>query len=113
MNNELAIPNQKSKGSVIGGMFWMFLISVLLFWMPVLGPGLAGVVGGKVSGGVGKALIAVFLPSIILGIILFAVASSLSGMPVVGAIAGAGGIVLSLVHVGPMLIGAIIGGVMA
>jgi len=103
----------KKEGSVAGGIFWMFFISLLLFWLPVLGPFIAGLVGGKKSGGVGGALAAVFLPGIVFGIILFAFASSLSGLPIIGAIAGAGGLVLSLVGIGPLLIGAIIGGVMA
>ena len=37
-------------GSIVGAMFWMFLISLLLFWLPVIGPLLAGVVGGKKAG---------------------------------------------------------------
>ena len=105
--------DKPKKGSVASGIFWMFLISLLLFWLLVIGPLVAGFVGGKKSGGVGAALMAVFLPGIIFGILLFALASSLSGMPLLGAIAGAGGLALSLVHIGPLLIGAIIGGVIA
>ena len=105
--------DREKKGSVSNGIFWMFLISLLLFWLPVAGPFVAGVVGGKKSGGVGAALIAVFLPGIVFGIALFLLASLLSGLPVIGVVAGAGGLVLSLVHIGPLLIGAIIGGIIA
>ena len=101
------------KGSVGAGIVWMFLLSLLLFWLPVVGPFLAGLVGGKKSGGVGNAIAAVFLPGIVFAAILFAVATSLTGIPVLGAIAGAGGLVLSLVHIGPLLLGAIIGGLIA
>ena len=100
-------------GSVVGGIIWMFIISVLLFWLPILGPLIAGLVGGKRTGGVGSAIAAVFLPGIVFGTILFGLASSLSGLPLIGAIAGAGGLILSLAHIGPLLIGAIIGGLMA
>ncbi len=100
-------------GSVVGGRIWMFIISVLLFWLPVLGPLIAGLVGGKKSGGVGSAIAAVFLPGIIFGIILFVLASSLTGLPLIGTVAGAGGLILSLANIGPLLIGAIIGGLMA
>ncbi|MFT7128436.1 MAG: hypothetical protein ACI89U_000543 [Gammaproteobacteria bacterium] len=103
----------EKNGSVIGGIFWMFFISILLFWLPVVGPLIAGIVGGKKSGGVGAAMAAVFLPSIIFGALLFSLAASISGLPLIGAIAGAGGVVLSLAHVGPLLIGAIIGGALA
>jgi hypothetical protein len=53
------------------------------------------------------------LPGIIFGIALFVLASSLTGLPIIGAVAGFGGFVLSLAHIGPLLIGAIIGGVLA
>jgi hypothetical protein len=104
---------EKKKGSITAAIVWMFLISAILFWLPVLGPLIAGVVGGKKAGGVGPAISAVFLPGIIFALLLFALASSLSGMPLIGAIAGAGGLVLSLLHIGPLLIGAIVGGVLA
>jgi hypothetical protein len=103
----------EAKGSIIGGIIWMFVISLLLFWLPFIGPLVAGIVGGKKSGGIGNALLAVFLPAIVFGILLFFVATSLTGLPVIGAIAGAGGLILALAHIGPLLIGAIIGGILA
>lgn len=80
----------RNKGSIIGAIIWMFIISLLLFWLPLLGPFIAGIVGGNKAGGVVSAIIAVFLPGIIFGCALFFIASSLSGLPVIGAIAGAG-----------------------
>ncbi|MDA0788144.1 MAG: hypothetical protein O2780_01655 [Proteobacteria bacterium] len=100
-------------GSVLSGVIWMLVISLLLFWLPVIGPLLAGIVGGKKAGGVGKALLAVFLPGIILAVALFMLASMMTGLPVIGALAGLGGIVFALLGIGPMLIGAIIGGALA
>ena len=99
-----------SSGSVGSGIFWMFLVSLLLFWLPVIGPVIAGLVGGKKSGGVGNAIAAVFVPGIIFGILLFLLATSLTGIPILGAVAGAGGFILALLHIGPLLLGAIIGG---
>ncbi len=104
---------RRKKGSIGSAIFWMFFISLLLFWLPVLGPLIAGIVGGKKAGGVGSAIVAVFLPGIVFGVALFVLASSLSGIPLLGAIAGAGGFTLSLSHIGPLLVGAIIGGVLA
>ena len=103
----------RSEGSILAGIIWMFVISLLLFWLPLIGPLVAGFVGGKKAGGIGAGLMAVFLPGIVLGIALFFLASSLTGIPILGAIAATGGIVLSLVGVGPLLVGAIIGGAMA
>ena len=103
----------EKKGSVLWGMLWMALLSLLLFWLPVLGPFIAGLVGGKKSGGVAGALAAVFLPGILFGFLLFVFGSVLTGLPLFGVVAGMGGLVLSLVHVGPLLLGAIVGGLLA
>lgn len=100
-------------GSILGGMIWMAIISLLLFWLPVIGPLLAGIVGGKKAGSVSAGITAVFLPGIILGGLLFAFSSVLTGFPVIGLIAGAGAFILVMFSVGPLLIGAIIGGALA
>jgi hypothetical protein len=98
---------------IIGGAVWMFLISVLLFWLPVAGALIAGLVGGKKAGGVGAAIVAALLPAIIVGIALFLSATVLTGLPPIGLVAGAGGFALAASHVGPLLVGAIIGGFIA
>ena len=103
----------EKKGSILAGIVWIFIISLLLFWLPVLGPLIAGAVGGKKSGGVGNALAAVFLQGIVFGILLFFLATAISGMPLIGAVAGAGGFILAIAHIGPLLVGAIIGGILA
>ena len=116
LNSEKGGRNMSEKehnGSVGTGIGWMFIISVLLFWLPLIGPFIAGVVGGKKSGELGNAIMAVFLPAIVFGLFLFAFASTLSGLPLIGAIAGAGGFLLCMVHIGPLLLGAIIGGAIA
>ena len=102
----------ENKGSVIAGIFWMFLISILLFWLPFVGPLIAGVVGGKKAGNIENALLAVFLPAIVLGILLFAFSSALTGAPLIGFVAGAGGFILVITSVGPMLLGAVIGAIL-
>jgi hypothetical protein len=101
------------KGSVLSAIIWMFLISLLLFWLPVIGPLIAGIVGGTKAGSVGSAIVAVFLPGIVLGLILFVFTSTLSGLPFLGMIAAAGGFALVLANVGPLLLGAILGGILA
>jgi hypothetical protein len=92
-------------------MIWMFLLSILLFWLPVIGPLIAGFVGGRKAGSLGNAVLAVFLPGLIIGIATFFLASVLTGLPLIGALAGAGGVALALAHIGPMLVAAIIGAV--
>ncbi len=102
--------SNEQKGSILSGMIWMFIISILLFWLPIFGPLIAGLVGGKKAGGVGPAIMAVFLPGIIIALLLFAFAGSITGIPLIGMIAGAGGFILFLEHIGFLLVGAIIGG---
>ena len=102
----------EQKGSVLAGFFWMIVISILLFWVPTVGPLIAGIVGGKKSGGVGNAIIAALLPAILLGVFLFFFASVLTSAPLIGMVAGAGAFVLVAVNVIPLLIGAFIGGIL-
>jgi hypothetical protein len=90
-------------------MIWMFVLSVLLFWLPVAGPLIAGFVGGRKAGTVGNAIFAVFLPAILFGGALFFLGSVLTGVPLLGLVAGAGGAILAVSHVAPLLIGAILG----
>lgn len=99
-----------SKGSTMRGFIWMFFISILLFWLPILGPLIAGLVGGKKSGGVGNAILAAIFPAIILGLLVSSLTGVLSGLPLIGLVAGASVVVLTITHIGPLLIGAIIGG---
>lgn len=101
------------QGSIGAAITWMLLISLLLFWLPVLGGLIAGFVGGRKAGSVGSAVLAVFLPAIVVFWVMFLLGASLVGVPLIGFIAGMGGLVLSLMHVGPLLIGAIFGGASA
>lgn len=87
----------------------MFILSVLLFWLPIIGPLIAGFVGGRKAGSIGNAILAVLLPGLVFGVFLFFLASVLTGFPLLGFIAGAGGIALAFAHVGPLLLGAILG----
>lgn len=84
----------------------MLLISVLLFWLPLLGPIVAGFVGGRKAGSVGKAILAALLPIILLAVLtIFA----LPIFPWLGFLTG----YLTLLagfNSGLLLLGAIIGG---
>lgn len=94
-------------------MLWMFLISILLFWLPGIGALIAGIVGGMKAGGVFAGLLAALLPGIVLGVALMLLATVLSGLPLLGFVAGLSGFVLVLLQLGPLLVGALIGGIIA
>lgn len=104
---------QGKSGSIMGGAIWMIVISVLLFWLPGVGGFIGGLVGGKVSGGVGASLIAWLMSSILIGILFAVLGTMLSGLIVIGALAGLGGLVLGFIDAGTRLLGAVIGGFLA
>jgi len=105
------------RGSIPQAMAWMVGLSVALFWLPVIGALIAGYVGGRKAGGLWPAVAAVFLPGIALGLISFFLAALLGWIPIIGQLiaflSGMGGFVLSFMNVVPLLIGAVIGGMMA
>jgi hypothetical protein len=100
-------------GSIARATGWMFGLLILLFWLPGLGPLIAGFVGGRKAGGVGAAILAVVLPIVAAGVALAVLGSHVTGIPVLGLLVGLGGIALILLHAGALLIGAIIGGLLS
>lgn len=102
-----------TRGSVFWGGFWMILISVLLFWLPGIGGFIGGLIGGKRSGGVGPALLAWLVSSLLVGVLFATLGTMLTGMIVIGAIAGLGGLIVALIDSGGRLLGAIVGGLIA
>ena len=103
----------RRRGSAITGAIWMFVISLLLFWLPLFGPLIAGFVGGKKAGGIGPALGAVFLPAAAIGFLFF-VLFTVTGFPLVGVLTGSVAfLTVAAGMIGPLLVGAIIGGAMA
>jgi hypothetical protein len=103
----------EAKGRLGSAILWMFGLSVLLFWLPLLGMFIAGLVGGRKAGSVGTALLAVLLPALIVAGMMFLAATALTGMPLLGAIAGFGTGVLIVANVVPLLAGAVLGGILA
>lgn len=103
----------RSQGSVVQGAIWMIVIPVLLFWLPGVGGLLGGLVGGKVSGGIGNALLAWLISSVLVAILFATLGTMLTGLVVIGALAGMTGLMLALFDSGARLVGAIIGGLLA
>jgi hypothetical protein len=103
----------KARTGLSTAMVWMLVLSLLLFWLPVLGMFIAGLVGGKKAGGVGTAIAAVLLPALVVAVVMFFMATALTGMPLLGAIAGFGAAALVVANVVPLLLGAVVGGILA
>lgn len=98
------------KGSLVMAIIWMAVISLLLFWLPLIGPLLAGFVGGRTAGSAGRGLLAAILPAAVLSIMLLAIGTALTGLPVIGAIASLSLFLVIVVQGLPLLLGALIGG---
>lgn len=103
----------QNKGSIFWASFWMLLLSVLLFWLPGVGSLIAGIVGGKIAGGVGRAFLASILPSLLLGVGLLVLAQALFALPWLSLLAGLGGFMLAVSGAGSLVLGALIGGLLA
>lgn len=103
----------EQSGSLILAMIWMAVLSLLLFWLPLLGPLIAGFVGGHTAGSAGRGVLAAILPAAALSLLLFAFGTALTGIPLIGILAGAGVFVMIVFQGAPLIIGALIGGLLA
>ena len=101
----------RKRGSLVSAMNWMGGLSLLLFWLPVVGPLIAGVVGGAKAGSVGRAVVATFLPAVMTALMTTVGVAYLTDWIGWGVLAGLGVTAWLFAGIGPLLVGAIIGGV--
>ena len=114
------------RSSLLGAMAWMFglsfVLTLLLGWVPVVGPFIGPVVGGFIggsrAGSPGRALMAALLPALMLTMLILAVgllAAAIAKIPIVGAVAAviAGALGVILVVQDLMLFGASFAGGLA
>ncbi len=106
-----------AKRGVGPAMAWMVGLSVALSWIPFVGGLVAGFVGGRKAGSLGRALAAVFLPGVILFLVTIFMGALVGWIPIIGslwgAIAGVGGWLVSFMNVIPLVLGAAVGGATA
>ena len=93
------------RGSVMKAALYMGVISLVLIWLPIIGPVIAGIAGGKAARTVGKALVASVIPSIVLGAGLFAILNAFE-LPLIGALSGLAVFLFIFVGDIPMMIAA-------
>jgi hypothetical protein len=99
----------KARSSVWVGAAWMVLVSLLLFFLPLVNGLIGGFVGGYKVGGVTRALGAALLPAAVVAAGLWLLLAVL-GLPVLGGAAGlALGLLVLFADVG-LFAGAAIGG---
>lgn len=87
----------------------MFVLALLLGWIPFLGPAIAGFVGGLQAGDVRSSLTAAIIPSLIVAAFLLLLGLVFTA-PIIGALVGAGAFIVLLIGTVPLLLGALIGG---
>lgn len=98
------------QGSIVMAIIWMAVLSLLLFWLPLLGPLIAGFVGGRAAGSASRGLLAAVLPTAVLCFVLLGAGTALAGLPLIGMIASASLFLLIVIQSLPLLLGAFIGG---
>ncbi len=87
---------------------WMGVGSILLFWLPVIGPLGAGFFGGRQANTVGRALASAAAPAVLIGLLVVLVLGAFD-LPVTGTIAGVGVAIAVLVQNVPLFVGAWLG----
>ena len=101
----------ESRG-IMPAALWMFVLGLLLGWLPFIGPAIAGIVGGLQAGGAGTALAAAIIPSLLVaGLVLLV--SALFDVAWLGALLGIGAFMVLVFGSLPLVVGALIGGMVS
>ncbi|MBI3979290.1 MAG: hypothetical protein HY331_13995 [Chloroflexi bacterium] len=101
--------SERREGKSIGdASMWMLGLTLLLFWLPGLGPFIAGFVGGRKAGGVGPAIVAALMPAFLLAIAVIVLAT-LGMMPFAGILAGSVLFIAVAASSLPLIAGAVAG----
>jgi hypothetical protein len=95
--------------SVASASIWIVGLSVLLGWIPVIGPAIAGYVGGRKAGSPGRGLVAGVIPAILLGVIV-GVVLAMFELPVIGTVTGIAVAIWIAIEAIPLLMAAAVGG---
>lgn len=102
------VANEKS---VLVGSVYTLVLTILLFWIPVIGPFVAGFVGGRKAGSPGAGLVATALPAIVAGVLVFLFVNAFPGVaPWLAALLAGALAVWLIIQAGVVLLGGLVGG---
>jgi hypothetical protein len=105
------LPSER-RSSIVAGSAWMVLISLALFFVPLLNGFVGGLVGGYKVGTVGRGLTAAVLPAGVVAVGLW-VLLALAELPLLGMLAGVAiGLAVVFSELG-LFLGAMVGGLLA
>lgn len=96
-------------GSMLTGGAIMLVLALLLSWLPIVGPLIAGFLGGRVIGEEKRAFGVALLPAVLLAVVVWLILAAFE-LPILGAVAGIGVAVVIVVQELPLLFGAWFGG---
>lgn len=100
------------RGSVVTGGLVMLVLAILLSWLPLLGPLIAGGVGGWMIADPRRALTVALIPAVALAAVVVLVLVAFD-LRVLGAVAGLGMFLFVVFQEIPLLVGAWAGGAYA
>jgi hypothetical protein len=78
---ERTVIHHAARYGIVRGMTWTVILSALLFWLPIVGPAIAGYVGGRKAGGPLRGIIAVIIPAMVMFVILAAATENMDLVP--------------------------------
>jgi hypothetical protein len=85
---ERTVIHHAARYGIVRGMTWTVILSALLFWLPLVGPGIAGYVGGRKAGGPLRGVIAVLIPAMVMFVLIAAASETMDLLPA-GTLSGA------------------------
>lgn len=111
MGYEKRALQRPAKGSIFWGAVTMFIGSFVLGWIPFIGPFIAGLIGGKITGSSGRGVTAALIPTAIAAIVVILLAIFHGPLALVGGLfIGVGVVIFGILHGLALLLGAVIGG---
>ena len=87
----------------------IWFLAFVLFWLPVVGSFVAGFAGSRKANNHQTAFTASIISMVTLGIAIFFLSTSMTALPVLGAIARKGSLYLSLSFMIPLVLGGLVG----
>lgn len=103
---------QRKDSSILISSLWMIGISMVLFFLPAINGLIGGAIGGYKAGSAGRGLTAAVLPSIVVGLLLWALFAAFDA-PIIGFIGGLAIGVWAIFSSLGLLLGAVAGGALA
>jgi hypothetical protein len=109
MEHADAAPAATRRGSLLAGGLVMLVLALVLSWLPLIGPLIAGAAGGWIIADGRRALLVALVPAALLAVFLVLVLVAFE-LPVLGVVAGFAIFVVVAVQEIPLLVGAYAGG---